>query len=533
MAPWLARRVQDVADGDALWAGRSRRVLLCVVLLSSLAHAMPSGRSLQLRSSPQLPPRGGGGQGASAQVSQLDAKWNQRLEELRLFAESNEGDVPIGQELMTWCQLQRTLEKRGKLRADRKARLLEIRFVFKYFEDSWEQSFGELRLFAKANGGVAHVPQGDPERVELGGWCTNQRTQEKRGSLRADRKERTLEKRGTLRENRKDRLLKIGFVFDFHEEAWEQSFEELLLLAKANGGAAHVPRGDSERRALGSWCGTQKGLEKKGELRADRQDRLREIGFVFDPFETAWGQSLEELRLFAKANGGVAHASRSDPERAELGHWCTYQRHLEKNRKLRPDRKKRLLEIGFVFDEDTWDQSFEELRLFAEGNGGVAHVPQRDSGRLELGIWCRVQMASEKIGDLRPDRKARLLGIGFDFNPHEAAREHSSEKRRLDAEADDGGGVADAPTTEQDLPSSHVSTHDPERPALRLVSEGDDGGGVAHVPTTREQDLPSSARAGTVGAAGRLEREQDRPGARGKRARTCTPFTAEPSHSQT
>ena len=45
----------------------------------------------------------------------------------------------------------------------------------------------------------------------------------------------------------------------------------------------------------------------------------------FDRFEAAWDQRLEELRLVAKANGGVAHVPRSDPEWQALGAWCHMQ----------------------------------------------------------------------------------------------------------------------------------------------------------------------------------------------------------------
>ena len=40
---------------------------------------------------------------------------------------------------------------------------------------------------------------------------------------------------------------------------------------------------------------------------------------------TARDQRLEELRLFAEGNGGVAHVSRTDPDRPELGEWCHTQ----------------------------------------------------------------------------------------------------------------------------------------------------------------------------------------------------------------
>ena len=50
-----------------------------------------------------------------------------------------------------------------------------------------------------------------------------------------------------------------------------------------------------------------------------------QIGFDFDFLDAAWDKSFEELRLFAKANGGVAHVSKTHPERAKLGIWCNNQ----------------------------------------------------------------------------------------------------------------------------------------------------------------------------------------------------------------
>ena len=48
--------------------------------------------------------------------------------------------------------------------------------------------------------------------------------------------------------------------------------------------------------------------------------------FSFDEArEAAWNQRLEELRLFAKDHGGVAHVLGGDPERPELGTWCHNQ----------------------------------------------------------------------------------------------------------------------------------------------------------------------------------------------------------------
>ena len=41
-------------------------------------------------------------------------------------------------------------------------------------EARWDQRLEELRLVAEANGGVAEVSVGEPERVALRTWCNRQ-----------------------------------------------------------------------------------------------------------------------------------------------------------------------------------------------------------------------------------------------------------------------------------------------------------------------------------------------------------------------
>jgi len=50
-----------------------------------------------------------------------------------------------------------------------------------------------------------------------------------------------------------------------------------------------------------------------------------QIGFVFNLHDAKWDQSLEELRLVAAGNGGLANVSKKDPQRPELGKWCERQ----------------------------------------------------------------------------------------------------------------------------------------------------------------------------------------------------------------
>lgn len=64
------------------------------------------------------------------------------------------------------------------------------------------------------------------------------------------------------------------------DRQWDDTFERLRKYQTQHGDCL-VPRSYPEDRALGHWCGNQRMLHKRGTLRADRLQRLQEIGFVF------------------------------------------------------------------------------------------------------------------------------------------------------------------------------------------------------------------------------------------------------------
>ena len=50
-----------------------------------------------------------------------------------------------------------------------------------------------------------------------------------------------------------------------------------------------------------------------------------QVGFDFDPLESAWNQRLAELRRFKEANGGKVDVPQSDLEWPGLGQWSAQQ----------------------------------------------------------------------------------------------------------------------------------------------------------------------------------------------------------------
>ena len=101
------------------------------------------------------------------------------------------------QQLTKWVSQQRTLEKKGKLAADKIKRLSELGFVWGADQQFWEDRYQELTTYRQEHGDCS-VPYNWGNK-QLAAWVRNQRTLKKGGKLYADKIKR---------------LDELGFVWD-------------------------------------------------------------------------------------------------------------------------------------------------------------------------------------------------------------------------------------------------------------------------------------------------------------------------------
>jgi hypothetical protein len=109
----------------------------------------------------------------------------------------------------------------------------------------------------------------------------------------------------------------------------------------------------------------------------------------------------------------VPHVYQADPA---LRRWVSVQRRALKKGTLKPDLVARLDRIGFQVDPliEKWNEKFSKLEAYHASNGHC-NVPRYHAG--SLGRWVRYQREALKKGTLKPDRVARLNGIGFQADP--------------------------------------------------------------------------------------------------------------------
>lgn len=326
----------------------------------------------------------------------LDFLWETRFNELQRYI-SQHGNMDIPQSdptgLGQWISNQKGNFKRGELSPDRKYKLDQAGFVWDVYNSKWDLSFNELLAYKEDYGNV-DVPVN--WSTGLGAWINSQRGRKKQGIM-------------TLEQIR--RLEEIGFDWNPLTSNWDAMFNELVEYKIING---HTDVPQRPTTALGRWVRGQRDSMKVGRLSVEQKGRLDEIGFVFDTLSSKWDSMFNELLQY-KAE--YRHTNVPIDWPTHLGVWVSLQRKANKALSrgiLTPERRKRLDEIGFIWDALAfqWEERFNELLAYKAESGGVKVPMTWVTG---LGKWVSQQRVAKKNGQLLPEREKRLIEIGFSW----------------------------------------------------------------------------------------------------------------------
>eukprot|EP00979_Chaetoceros_neogracilis_P012810 scaffold3485_cov259-Chaetoceros_neogracile.AAC.12 len=205
-----------------------------------------------------------------AKVESDNVKWNTRFMELEKYKEKN-GHCNCPQKngsLGSWISTQRNLFTSKKLKADRYEKLDGIGFAFEDANfanlktqsehEKWNIRFVELEKYKETNG-HCNIPANNGS---LGSWVRTQRT---------------LFRTKKLKEDCYEKLVGIGFAFVFDSNIWNRQLMELVKYKEKNG-HCNIP---CRNGSLGNWIKYQRELFRSNKLKADRYERLVEIGLTF------------------------------------------------------------------------------------------------------------------------------------------------------------------------------------------------------------------------------------------------------------
>ncbi len=297
-----------------------------------------------------------------------------------------------GFRLGQWVDKQR--QKKDTMLPERRQRLESLGFAWNKFAASWEQGFRSLEIFRQREGHcrvpVRHHEQG----YRLGLWVAHQRaTQDK------------------LSPDRRQQLDALGFVWDSHEDWWEEGVRCLECYRKAQGNCLipHSYRDPISGFRLGSWVTNQRTAQDT--MLPERRQRLDALGFVWDTRIVQWEEGFRFLDIFRQREGHCLVPQLYCEQDYRLGQWVAVQRTTKDV--LLPDRRARLDALGFVWDARTaqWEEGFQSLESFRQREGHCRVSTSHREQDFRLGTWVGVQRDNKDSMSL--ERRQRLDALGF------------------------------------------------------------------------------------------------------------------------
>jgi superfamily II DNA or RNA helicase len=356
-------------------------------------------------------------QNAYIEANIVTNKWTNNYDAVKKWYNEHDGQKPSSvskdneeKRLGLWCGTQRQNKKKGKLDEDRIKQLEKIvGWEWKLDLDAvWTNNYNEVKKwYNNHNDQKPSITSKDNEEKRLGSWCTNQRTNKKKGKLDEDRIEQL--------------KLIVGWEWELDLDAvWTNNYKEVKRWYDEHDGQKPSEYSkDNEEKRLGSWCSDQRKNKKKDKLDEDRIEQLELIvGWEWElDLDAVWTNNCSEVKKwYNDHNGQKPLAVSKDNEEKRLGSWCTNQRKNKKKGKLDEDRIEQLEKIvGWEWELDldaVWTNNYDAVKKwYNDHNGQKPSSESKDAEEKRLGLWCGTQRTNKKKGKLDEDRIEQLEKI--------------------------------------------------------------------------------------------------------------------------
>ncbi len=342
-------------------------------------------------------------------VRRTTASWEERFGQLGAYVDGHGTSfVPKafltsdGFRLNRWVLDQRSLRKKGRMAAERQARLDALPgWTWDPHEAAWEDGYAHLVAFADDHG-TSRVPQSyvTHDGCRLGGWVAAQR--------RAGRQGRSFTQQARL-----DGL--PDWTWDALEAAWDDGYARLVAYIDEHGTSA-VPRNyvTHDGYRLGLWVRGQRrgGRRRRSSTQQERLDALPD--WTWDPpLESAWEDGYAHLVAYIDKHGSSRlPRSHVTADGYRLGQWVGVQRRAYRQGKLSAERQGRLDPLpDWTWDpnESAWEDGYARLVAYIDEHD-TSLVPLRyvTADGFHLGQWAQAQRTARRMGTIPLNRRERL-----------------------------------------------------------------------------------------------------------------------------
>ena len=347
-----------------------------------------------------------------------DSKWEDGFRRLEAHARTH-GDTRMvrtyvdpedGYRLGAWAHNQRSAFSRGRLDAERIARLNSLPgWAWDANEGAWEDNYRKLAEYAAEHGHCSPTKSTLHDRQRLGAWVNLQRSLRNKGKLRPDLADRL----GAL----------PGWVWSVNDAKWEEGFSQLADYVEEHGTALVPARLRHNNYPLGSWVPKQRDIYRTGGMTPDRTERLEGLpGWSWDPFAERWERTFALLEQYVAEHGTARVPNKYTVDGVKLQQWVAVQQSAHAEGTLNPDRQHRLEALpGWSWEdrrEERWETTYALLEKYVEREGHSL-VPQKHvENGVRLGTWLTIQRGQYRRQKLSPVRQQRLEALpGWEWNP--------------------------------------------------------------------------------------------------------------------
>lgn len=176
-------------------------------------------------------------------------------------------------------------------------------------------------------------------------------------------------KLGKLSEEQVKLLNEIDFSFDPYDDDWNNFYRLAEKYYNENGHLLVSEKELIDGVKLGKWISLQRVVKNRGKLIAERENKLNQIGMVWDPSEYVWEEYFLEAKKYFDTYGNLDISINYEVGNKKLGRWISNQRTAYRNpndsHKISYDKIDRLNSIGMLWEAPKAKKSsFPECALF-------------------------------------------------------------------------------------------------------------------------------------------------------------------------
>ena len=260
--------------------------------------------------------------------------FDETYEQLKQFIETNKklpsltSNDSYEKYLSTWCACKRHYKKTVKLSDDKIQKLEKLNGWFWEKEDQFDETYEQLKQFIETNKKFPYEKSKNQQEKQLCSWCSNKRTDKKKGKL-SDDKIQKLEKL-------------TGWYWE-KEDPFEDHFDKLKQFIKTNKKFPSLTSNDKYEKHLSKWCSSQRQEKKKSKLSDDKIQKLEKLTGWYWEKEDSFDEIYEQLKQFIEINKKLPYKNSKNQQEKQLGSWCS-NKHTDKKKGKLSDEKIQKLE---------------------------------------------------------------------------------------------------------------------------------------------------------------------------------------------